>query len=172
MTPSGGKCRAALRAVSTAVVLSSASCLYGFAGGGLPPHINTVAVLPFENETAATGLQRELYDEMRREVERRLGLQPASEESANAVVRGRIVSYEAEIPVAYSADATASTAARRRLQITVDVEIVDQTTGRTLWSRRGLTADGEYSERSELAGRRTAVEKLVNEIIAGAQSQW
>jgi hypothetical protein len=27
-------------------------CLYGFAGGGLPPSIKTVALLPFYNHTA------------------------------------------------------------------------------------------------------------------------
>jgi len=154
------------------VLLLGACMPYGFAGGGLPPHIKTVAVLPFENETAASALQRELYDEMKREVEGRLGLRAAAEQTAHAVVRGRIVSYEADIPAAYSADPARATTARRRLQISVDVEIVDQTTGRTLWSRRGLSAEGEYSERSESAGRRQAVEKLVNDVIAGAQSQW
>ena len=58
------------------------------------------------------------------------------------------------------------------MQITVDVEIVDQTTGRKLWERKGLTADGEYSERGEAQGRRQAVEKLVNDVVEGAQSQW
>ncbi len=147
-------------------------CIYGFAGGGLPAHIKSVAVLPFENETAVTELQRDLYDRMRREVEGRLGLRAASEARADAVVRGRVTRYEADIPVGYSADPERATTARRRLQITVDVEIVDQSTGKPLWSQRGLTADGEYSERAEQAGRRAAVEKLVADIIAGAQSQW
>jgi hypothetical protein len=31
---------------------SLTGCLYGFAGGGLPPSIKTVAILPFENQTA------------------------------------------------------------------------------------------------------------------------
>lgn len=145
---------------------------YGFAGGGLPPHIRTVAVLPFENETADVGLQRELFDQMKREIESRLGLRAASEANADAIVRGRLVRYDVDIPIAYSADPARSNTARRKLQITVDVEIVDQKGGRTLWSNRSLTAEGEYSERAETAGRRQAVEKLVNDVIAGAQSQW
>ena len=158
---------------SLALVASLLSgCLYGFAGGGLPSHIKTVAVLPFDNETAITEVQRELYSRMRREVEGRLGLRAASEARADAVVRGRVVRYEADIPVGYSADPERATTARRRLQITVDVEIVDQSTGKPLWSQRGLTADGEYSERAEQSGRRQAVEKLVDDMIAGAQSQW
>jgi hypothetical protein len=42
----------------TALVLSS-GC-YGFAGGGLPAHVKTVAVLPLDNETAAPELPLEL----------------------------------------------------------------------------------------------------------------
>ena len=166
--------RFGVRLVRAASLFLLAACgvRYGFAGGGLPPHIRTVAVLPFENETASGGLQRELFDRLRREVEARLGLQPAAEQNAHAIVRGRIVGYEADIPAAYSADAGRTGSTRRSLRLTVDVEIVDQTNGRTVWSRRGLTAGGEYGERSEDAGRRQAVEKLVNEIIAGAQSQW
>ena len=154
------------------LALTATGCIYGFAGGGLPSHIKTVAILPFENETAASGLQRELHERMRREIEGRLGLRPAAESRSDAVVRGRILRYDVDIPVGYSADRRQVSTARRRLQIAVDVEIVDQKRGRTLWSRNGLTADGEYNERDEATGRREAVEKLVNDIIAGAQSQW
>jgi hypothetical protein len=154
-------------------VLACAACFpYRFAGGGLPSHIKTVAVLPFDNETPATTLQRELLERMRRDVQARLGLREAAEARADAVVRGRIIRYEADIPVSYSADRAQANTARRRLEIVVDVEIVDQKSGKTLWSRKGLSADADYSERAELEGRRQAVEKLVNDVIAGAQSQW
>ena len=129
-------------------------------------------MLPFDNETPATTLQRELLDRMRRDVQGRLGLREAAEGRADAVVRGRIIRYEADIPVSYSADRSQANTARRRLEIVVDVEIVDQKTGKTLWSRKGLRADADYSERAEVEGRRQAVEKLVNDVIAGAQSQW
>lgn len=155
-----------------ALAVTLAGCLYGFAGGGLPTHIKTVAVLPFDNETPAPTLQRELHERMRREVEGRLGLRAAAESKADAVVRGRILRYEADIPAGYSSDPRQANTARRRLELTVDVEIVDQTTGRTLWSRRGLRAEAQYGERAEADGRRQAVEKLVSDVIAGAQSQW
>jgi hypothetical protein len=74
--------------------------------------------------------------------------------------------------VAFSAEPRQAVTARRRLQITVDVEIVDQTTGRTLWKRQGLRAEGEYAERAEPDGRKAAIEKIVSDIVEGAQSQW
>lgn len=156
------------------IALGVVACFpYGFAGGGLPSHVKTVAVLPFENETAAPELQRELYELMRKGVQSRLGLKESAEDRADAVVRGVITRYDPDVPVAYSADAALSTTnVRRKLQITVDVEIVDQTTGRTLWTRKGLSAEGEYAERAEPAGRRQAIERLINDVIEGAQSQW
>ena len=42
---------------------------YGFAGGGLPSNIHTVAVLPFENETPQAELQREVWEALRGEME-------------------------------------------------------------------------------------------------------
>jgi hypothetical protein len=161
-----------IRRFGVASLLALAGCFYSFAGGGLPSHIRTVAVLPFENETTAAELTRELSDALRKAMQSRLGLRDASESRANAVVRGTITKYEPDVPVAFSADPNQATSARRPLQISVDVEIVDQSTGKTLWERKGLSAEGEYAERAEADGRRQALERIVNDVIEGAQSQW
>lgn len=153
--------------------LTGTGCLYGFAGGGLPPHVKTVAVLPFENETALPELQGELSEVLRGTFASRLGLRESGEERANAVVRGTITGFDPDAPVAFSADPQRqSNAVRRRLTVSVDVEVVDQVTGRTLWQRKGITAEGEYSEGGERQGRRQAIERIVNDILEGVQSQW
>lgn len=145
---------------------------YGFSEGAFPSHVRTMAVLPFENRTATAELQSELFESMRRELQRRLGVRDAPENRADAVVRGTIVSYDVDIPVAVSADPRQAVSARRRLQMTVDVEILDQTTGKMLWQRKSLRAEGEYAERAEPEGRREAITRIVNDIVDGAQSQW
>jgi hypothetical protein len=96
----------------------------------------------------------------------------APESRADAVVKGVIRSYDADVPVAYSADPNQAVTARRRLRITLDVQIVDLTTNRTIWEKVGLSGEGEYAERNEAVGRREALFKIVNEIVEGAQSQW
>ncbi|MEP6692585.1 MAG: hypothetical protein ABJD07_15600 [Gemmatimonadaceae bacterium] len=162
--------RAALVLILFACV---STCMpYGFAGGGLPKNIRTVAVLPFDNETAAANLQIDVLNAMRAGIERRLGLRDAPEARADAVVRGRLVRCDADIPDAYSSDPTRVTSARRRLQITADIEIVDQTSGKTLWTRKGLSAEGSYAEQAEADGRKQAIDKLVSAVVDGAQSQW
>lgn len=158
----------------TALALSVTGCVwrYSLHGGGLPDHIKNVAILPFENQTAATELQRELSEGLRKAFSSRLGLREATEDKASAVVRGTIVQYDIDVPVAFSANPAAATSARRRLQIRVDIEIYDQVRGRVLWTKKGMSADGDYAENDEAAGRRQALERIINDVIEGAQSQW
>ncbi len=166
--------RARRLAVAVAALLLVGGCRYGysFAGGGLPTHIRTAAVLPFDNRTPIPELQREMAEVLRAALDRRLGLRSAPEARANAVIRGAIVGYDADVPVAYSADPNQATTARRRLALTVDVEIVDQQSSQVLFARRGLRAEGEYAEGGEAIGRREAIDRIVSQIIEGAQSQW
>ena len=158
--------------VALSLALSTSGCKYGFAGGGLPSHVRTMAIQPFDNETPNPDLQNELLDIMRKELQRRLGVRDAPESRSDAVVKGVIRSYDADVPVAYSANATQSLTARRLLRIILDIQIVDQTTNKMIWEKRGLSAEGEYAERDEVGGRSLALKRIVNEIVEGAQSQW
>jgi hypothetical protein len=156
-----------------ALLFLLSGCLYSLSGGGgLPKHVRTVALIPFENETPNPELTSELQLELSKALQSRLGLRAAPEERATAVVRGKITKYEPDVAIGISADPTRATSARRRLQLVVDVEIIDQTTGKTLFQRNGVSAEGEYTERAEAAGRKQAIERIVNDIIEGAQSQW
>ena len=156
---------------SAALVLLSA-CMYGFAGGGLPPHIRTIAVGTFDNQTASPDIPKELYDSMHRELRKRLGVRDAPTDRADAVVRGVIQSYDADVPVGFSATTAQATSARRRLQITVEIEITDQANGRVLYSNKALRQEADYAERAEQDGRQQAIAKLVQQVIEGVQSNW
>ena len=162
------------RSLALLVILTASltGCLYGFAGGGLPTHIRTVAVMPFDNETATPELPRELQEALRQGMQNRLGLRDAPEDRASAVVRGTVTRYELDIPVGFSANPNQATSARRRLRVLIDIEIVDQVTGKVLWQKTGVSAEGEYADRGEAEGRKQAIERIVTEIIEGAQSQW
>ncbi len=161
------------RSGALSILLALCACFpYGFAGGGLPSHVRTVAVIPFENLTSAPELQQELTQALRSELKDRLGLREAAETRANAVVRGTIQRYETDIPIGFSATNKNQTSARRQLQIAVDIEMIDQASGKSLWSRKGLIAEGQYEERGEAVGRKQAIDRIVTELVQGAQSQW
>jgi hypothetical protein len=154
--------------------LALGGCLYGFAGGGLPPSIKTVAILPFDNQTAEPTLTQEVSTTVREAVEGRLGLRQASQTQADAVVRGTITRYEPDLPVAYTGEEGEDdvTVTRRQVQITVSVEILDQRAGKPLWERSGLLLRGDYDPGQERQGRDRALDELVTNIVEGAQSQW
>ncbi len=156
---------------ASTLTLALAGCLYGFAGGGLP-NIKTVAILPFDNQTPEPALTKEVNDAVLEACQGRLGLRPAGENTADAVVRGRVVRYDPDVPISFQPGQGRTDVTRRQVQITIDVEILDQREGKTLWQKQGLTEVGEYQPPQETEGRKIALQKLVNDLVDGAQSQW
>jgi hypothetical protein len=172
MTPSGAVRKRATFLLAVIPLLLS-GCLYGFSGGGgLPRNLRTVAVQPFDNQTASADVQRELLEGTRKGLRDRLSLREASEQNASVVVKGTIVRYDVDLPAGVSADPRQTNSTRRRLQLTVDVAIIDQTTGRALFERKGLSAEAQYPEGGEAEGRKTAIESFVSQLVEGMQSQW
>ena len=131
-----------------------------------------MAILPFDNQTAEPALTQEVNQAVHEALESRLGLRLAGEQTADAVVRGRVVRYEPGIVAQLVPGRGTADVNQRRVQLTVDVEIVNQRDGKTIWSRQSLTVDGVYTPPAEKDGRKVALQKLVTEIVEGAQSQW
>ena len=154
------------------VALAGCAGMYGFAGGGLPSDVRTVAVLPFDNTTPEPTLTSEVLTAVREAVENRLGLRQAGETQADALVRGSIVRYDPDMPVAFTGQDEQVSVTRRKVQLTVNVEILNQGTGQVLWQRSGLTVEGDYEPGNEGEGRERALQQLVTNIVEGAQSQW
>ncbi len=162
----------AVRSAALLLALAASGCLYSFHGGGLPSTMKTVAVLPFDNRTGEPALTQEIFTALQNAIGPRLGLRPVSEAQADAIVRGEITSYEPDIPLSYQAGQGQVAVTRRRVQITVNVTIFDTKAGKPLWQQNGLTVDGEYNPPAETDGRKAAEDKLVTQVVEGAQSQW
>ncbi len=156
-------------------LLALTGCNYTFrAGSGLPAHVRTMAVVPFENDTG----RFELTDEVHRALMERLpgsfGVQAAGEGAADAVVRGTIRRYEDEAPLFRPGEEGRIDVIERQVSIVVHVEIVDVRENVILWDASTLTARGEYLEAGETEeiGREAAIDRLVQSIIDGLQSDW
>ena len=162
-----------IASICFACVAVATGCItrYSLNGGGLPSDIKSVAIIPFDNETASPELQRELNEQLRKNFAGRLGLREAAEDKASAVVRGKIVKYDLDVATGFSANPAQATSSRRQLQVAVHVEIFDQIHNKTLW-QGDLVAVGDYPENGEAAGRKQAIDKIVSDVIQGAQSQW
>src|SRR5687767_3009112 len=85
--------RAAASALLTVGLL--ASCNYGFTGGGgFPSDIRTLFIQPFENQTPQFELEQQLFSKLQEKLPRALGVRPGSEANADAMVSGRITTYQ------------------------------------------------------------------------------
>ena len=158
--------------IASVGVLAAGGCFYSFAGGGLPPHIRSIAIVTFDNQTASPEVPKELYDQMHTELIKRLGVRDAPQDRADALVHGVIQSYESDVPVSFSANPQQAVTARRRLQLTIEVEIIDQSNGHVLFADKALREEADYAERAEQDGRKQAIAKLVQKIVDGVQSNW
>lgn len=164
--------RASLLAVA-ALLLSGC---YSFTGGGLPPEIRTIAIVPFENATAEPVLSTDVQLRLQDEIPRKLGVRLADQRVAHAVLRGRITGF-AETAPSFRATPGANDrvdVVQRQVQITFEAEIVDVRGDKSIWKGSGVSAVGNYQPNSEQAqtGRERAIAEMVQKIIEGAQSQW
>lgn len=158
------------------LLLLLAGCNYTFqAGAGLPSHVRTLAVVPFENETSRFELTDELHAVLVDQLPRSFGVRTGSEEFADAVVRGRVVRYSVESP-AYRPDPSGSGAQiiERQVQLTVAVQVVDRVNNVILWENQGLAQRGEFLEESQFEedGRELAITRVVQAIVDGLQANW
>jgi hypothetical protein len=156
-------------------VLVPAGCNYSFRAGSFPPpHIRTIAIEPFENETTRFELSAELYDQLLRNLPGALGIRTAGVDVADAVVRGSINRYDVAAPnYRAGAGGAAPQVLQRQVSISVSVEIVDLVENVILWESSNVVAQGEFPEGApEDGGRQIAMDLLVQRIVDGAQSNW
>jgi hypothetical protein len=150
-------------------------CVYSFTGGGLPRHIRTVAVVPFENATPEAGITTEIFTQLQEQLPRKLGVRLADQRVADAVIRGRVVSFDEPPPVVRPPQPGGTVEpVQGQIRITVDTEIYDLRENRPLWQNRSLTVVGNYQYEREqrTTGQIRAIQELAQKIIEGAQSQW
>lgn len=161
--------------------LAAASCNYGFqGGGGFPSDIRTIYIEPFQNETVQVELDQLLFQRLTDRLPRALGARPGGEQSADAVVRGRIVRYDNVgqnyVPGQTTAGGNTSNVniLTYQVTITVAVELIDRKRNVVLWDSNSLVGRGEYRRDGgqETEGREVALNHILQQIIDGAQSQW
>ena len=155
--------------------LLTVACNYSFRAGSFPPpHIQTIAIEPFDNETTRFELSAELYDQLLRNLPGALGIRTAGADVADAVVRGSINRYDVAAPnYRAGAGGVAPQVLQRQVSISVSVEIVDLVENVILWESSNVVAQGEFPEGApEEGGRQIAMDLLVQRIVDGAQSNW
>ena len=149
--------------------------MYSFVGGGLPEHVRTVFIEPWQNNTPYAILASDVQQALQTGLPRNLGVRLSSQTVADAIVRGRLLTYE-EVTTNVSPDVTPSGQVQplqQRVQITFEAEIYDVKEDKVLWKGSNVAAIGNFDPREGVeVGRRKAVEEVVQKLVQGAQSQW
>ena len=166
----------ALGVALAAVAVAAASCAYTTSTALLPSHLKTVAVPVFENGTTEYTLEQNVTDAVIAAFIADNHLKVVDERSADAVVKGRITTYRNAV-FGFS---QAAQAQEYRVTIGISVTFKDQVKNRQLWSEPNLVKTSNYyvvdtpgdSARTELDGRKQAIAKLAEEIIARSVEGW
>ena len=174
--------RMAVLATAVGALLLGA-CNYGLSGGGgFPSAIRTVCIEPFDNQTDHAELTGEVFTALNQKLPGALGLRPGDcKGGADATIRGKIVRYD-DSAASYSASAYSGGATQsgqqqqqqvNQVTVAISVQIIDRRRNVLLWDGSGVSGIGTYKQGdSDTTGRKAAVDKLIQAVIDGAQSQW
>jgi hypothetical protein len=160
-----------------AVALCFCGCgPYSFTGSSLPSHIKSVAVPIFENETLEYDVANQVTEAITQRFLADNRLKVVGETRADAVVEGRVTSYENKVNN-YSADETPEDYI---VVLRVAVTFRDAVKNRELWKSGDLVVSEVYSVvpgsdqtlTDEESARAEAIRKLAEDVLARTMEQW
>jgi outer membrane lipopolysaccharide assembly protein LptE/RlpB len=170
-----------MRPSATAVLLFTAAavvqgCGYTTSTALLPPHLKTIAIPVFANATTEYTLEQEITDAVIARFVADNHLKVVDERAANVVLRGKVVQYKNAV-FGFS---TAAEAQEYRVTIAVSVVLKDQIKNREMWSDPNLVKTANYyvvdvpgqPARTELDGRKEAVDKIAEAVVSRTVEGW
>lgn len=160
--------------VAALLLLAATACNYGFSGGGgFPAHIRTLYIAPLQNDTRQFDLDQQIFRQLSDRLPRALGVRPAGEQNADAILRATITRYE-DVAQTRPAQPGRVEVIQNQVQITLSVQVVDVRNNQVVFESTSISGRGEYNPetQTEEAARLKAIEVLIQQIIDNAQSQW
>ena len=145
-------------ALALTAALLAAGCGYSFRSQ-LAPHLKTLYIPTFGNETSEFQLTQTLTDALTREFLNRSALRPGTEDGSDAELRATITGFnERAVDFQSGREVTVFT---RQVVLTLDVELFDRVQNDVIWSNPNLSEFGEFSEGE---GRERGIERAVVKI--------
>ena len=158
-----------------AVGLALSSCGYTTSPALLPSHLKSVAVPVFENGTTEYTLEQDITAVIVQRFVRDNHLRVVDEKSANCVVRGKVTQYKNAV-FGFS---TAAQAQEYRVTIAVQVTFKDLVKNREVWTDEIVRTANYYVQdvpgqtaRTELDGRKEAIDKIADEVLSRSVEGW
>lgn len=156
--------------------LAAGSCAYTTRTALLPSHLHTVAIPVFENATTEYTLEQEITDAVIAKFVADNHLKVVDERSADCVIRGKVLSYKNSV-FGFTGETKAQ---EYRVTIAVSVVFKDLIKNREIWNEPSLVKTANYftqdtpgePARTELDGRKEAIQKIADEILSRSVEGW
>ena len=163
-------------AAARLLLLGVGACAYTPSPALLPAHLKTIAIPVFRNETTEYNLEQAITQAVIDRFVLDNHLKIVGEREANAMLRGTITEYKNAI----FGFTTGSEATEYRVTIALAVTLKDQVKNREMWNEPHLIKTSNYfvvdvpgqPARTELDGRKEAITKIAEEILARTVEGW
>ena len=155
------------------LTLAFGGCLYSFKGGSVPPHLKTISIPLFDDQSGQgePGLRETFTNKLIDSFRQDNSLQLADRAHADALLEGIIQSISTT-PLVVT---TGETLAKQRLTITVKVTYEDMKMKKTIYDKQ-FSDYGDYDASGGVSQRQAAIsaalDKLTQEILNDTVSGW
>lgn len=144
------------------LTILAAGCTYSFRGQ-TAGDIKSIAIPTFENETTEFGFGERITEELISGFQRDGILRITTEDQADAILRGRIISVE-DKPYTARSETQNLTVEEYRFSMSCEIELVDRETDEPIWSQV-FPAWAVYAYTGSLENRDQAVEEAVDKLL-------
>jgi TolB-like protein len=141
------RAEATLAATAAVLALLAPACGYRLAGANtfLPPHIQVIVVVPFENRTSRPEIEQRVTEEVARELSKRGRYKLVTDRTtADAILDGAVVGYRTTA-VEFDADGRAT---RIEAMVTLQATLRERAIDEILWSQDGLVFREQFDVKS------------------------
>jgi outer membrane lipopolysaccharide assembly protein LptE/RlpB len=158
---------------SSMLILSLTGCFYSFRGTSVPPHMKTIAIPVFDDQSGLG--QAGLRDKFTRDLTQLFvndnTLQVTDRNSADALLEGSISTIQDQAAVV----APGEEVKKRRITVTVHVVFQDLVQHKKVWEK-DISNWGEYDSGGGLSQREVgisdALQKVSEDILIATVSGW
>ncbi len=172
----GGRRAAAWLAAALALGLAAGGCAYTTSTAALPPHVKSIAIPTFENQTPEYAIEQSLTQAVIDRFVTDNHLKVVDEKSADYVLHGTLKAYR-NVMFGFN---TTQNAQEYRVTLTVAITVKDAVKNREVWSDDALTRYANYfvvavpgsPAKTEFDGRADAIAKIADEILARTVQSW
>jgi outer membrane lipopolysaccharide assembly protein LptE/RlpB len=150
-----------------------AGCFYSFTGASVPPHLKTIAVPLFDDQSGSgvQNLREQLTNTLIDQFRQDNSLQVTDKDHSDSIIEGTVQTLIDQPQVVTSGE----TVSMRRVTLTVKVAFQDMKLRKQVWEKQ-ISEWGDYESSGGLPERQaaitTAIGKVSEDIVLDTVSGW